>query len=156
MSERFDTLFSGLSEESALKILATPPESLDNPGLKYLAASRLGACDSDLSLQCLVDIVETKPNNLYDRIARRKAVDALGRRKRAESIPTLINALNDDDEPTVVNIADALSRIGNPLTDSQRLCLIDALQGPGNQKRAIIQACTRPVSYTHLTLPTKA
>ena len=55
MSERFDTLFAGMSEETAMETLLKPPAELKNPGLKYLAATRLGACQSPESLQsCLL------------------------------------------------------------------------------------------------------
>ena len=143
MSERFDTLFSGMSEESAMEILRTDPGDLDNPGVKYLAATRLGACTSEASLQRLLETAGDLSDNLYDRITRRKALDALGRRKSPRAIPVLLEALDSADEPMVVNAADALARIGCPLTDNQQDALIQALKGPDNQRRAVIQAFTR-------------
>lgn len=143
MSERFDTLFSGMSEESAMEILRTDPGDLDNPGAKYLAATRLGACTSEASLERLLETADNPSDNLYDRITRRKALDALGRRKNPRAIPVLINALDSEDEPMVVNAADALARIGSPLNANQQDELIKALQGPDNQRRAVIQAFTR-------------
>lgn len=143
MSERFDTLFSGMSEESAMEILRTAPGDLGNPGVKYLAATRLGACTSEVSLQRLLETAGIASDNLYDRITRRKALDALGRRKSPRAIPVLLEALGSADEPMVVNAADALARIGCPLTDHQQDALIQALKGPDNQRRAVIQAFTR-------------
>jgi len=143
MSERFDTLFSGMSEESALEILRTAAGDLDNPGVKYLAATRLGACSSEHSLQRLLETASNPSDELYDRITRRKALDALGRRKSPRAIPVLLEALDSADEPMVVNAADALARIGSPLNEDQQDALLQALKGPDNQRRAVIQAFTR-------------
>ncbi len=143
MSERFDTLFSGMSEENALNLIITDPSQLDNPGVKYLAASRLGACTSQQSLDRLIEVASKESDNLYDRITRRKALEALGRRKQKTAIPVLIEALLDEDEPTVVNAVDSIARIGATLTTTQQQQLLVALKGPDNQKRAVIQALTR-------------
>jgi len=143
MSERFDTLFSGMSEESAISTLLKDPGELDNPGLKYLAATRLGACTSSESLDLLLKAGANPSDNLYERITRRKALDALGRRKNPKALPVLLQALSADDEPTVVNAADAIARIGTPLGERDQARLIGALQGPDNQRRAVVQAFTR-------------
>lgn len=143
MSERFDTLFSGMSEETAMSTLLTPTEELSNPGLKYLAATRLGACSSAESLDLLLQASANPSEDLYERITRRKAIDALGRRKQPKALPVLLEALKAKDEPVVVNAADAIARIGTPLDREGQDCLIQALEGPDNQKRAVIQAFSR-------------
>ena len=143
MSERFDTLFAGMSEEIAIKTLGTDPSELSNPGLKYLAATRLGACTSLDSLEQLITAASKDSDNLYERITRRKALDALGRRKNPLALPTLLSALSLDDEPCVVNAADAIARIGSELDPSAQTLLLNALEGPDNQRRAVIQAFTR-------------
>ena len=74
MSERFDTLFAGMSEERAMETLLKPPAELKNPGLKYLAATRLGACQSPESLQRLLAAGANDSDDLYERITRRKAL----------------------------------------------------------------------------------
>lgn len=143
MSERFDTLFSGMSEESAIKILQTNTKELDNPGTKYLAATRLGACSSAQSFQLLIETASNTSEELYERITRRKALDALGRRKSPQAIPVLLEAMDSEDEPTVVNASDALARIGSQLSEAQQDRMLKALDGPDNQRRAVIQALTR-------------
>ena len=143
MSERFDTLFSGMSEEIAMSTLLKQPDELENPGWKYLAATRLGACSSAESLDLLLKAGANPSEDLYERITRRKALDALGRRKSPKAIPVLLDALTADDEPTVVNAADAIARIGTPLNTDEQDKLISALDGPDNQRRAVIQAFTR-------------
>ena len=143
MSERFDTVFESMSEASAIKYLNAKIIELDNPGLKYIAATRLGACTSTGSFNTLLEIARTPKENLYEKIARRKAIEALGRRKNKEAIPFLIEALKDNDELTVINAADSITRINTFLTDLQQQELLLALNGPDNQKRAVIQAFTR-------------
>ena len=143
MGERFDTLFSGMSEEVAMKTLLSDPADLKNPGEKYLAATRLGACSSAASLERLIEAGSIASDNLYERITRRKALEALGRRKSPTALPVLIEALQSEDEPTVVNAADAIARIGAPLEPVDITALIGALDGPDNQRRAVVQAFTR-------------
>ena len=60
-------------------------------------ATRLGACTSEASLERLLETADNPADNLYDRITRRKALDALGRRKNPRAIPVLINALDSED-----------------------------------------------------------
>ena len=142
MSERFDTLFSGMSEEIAMSTLLKQPDQLENPGWKYLAATRLGACSSAESLDLLLKAGANTSEDLYERITRRKALDALGD-ESPKAIPVLLDALTADDEPTVVNAADAIARIGTTLNTDEQDKLISALDGPDNQRRAVIQAFTR-------------
>ena len=143
MGERFDTLFSGMSEEVAMATLRSDPSELKNPGEKYLAATRLGACSSMESLERLIEAGHNSSDNLYERITRRKALEALGRRKSPKALPVLIHALHSDDEPAVVNAADAIARIGAPLERSDIAALLQALEGPDNQRRAVLQTFTR-------------
>lgn len=143
MADRFDSLFEGMSEDQAIENLSNAAVLLKNPGHKYLAATRLGACSSERSLQILLKVADTIEDNLYEIIARRKAIDALGRRKSSQAIPILFKAILDRDEPTVVNAADAITKISPLINDLQYEKLLVALNGPDNQKRAIIQLFTR-------------
>ena len=54
MPERFDNLVEGLSEERALSVILADPDSLERPVDKYMAATRLGASDSEESLNTLI------------------------------------------------------------------------------------------------------
>ena len=143
MSERFDILFERFSEESAIELLKTPPDKLSNPVDKYMAATRLAACNSDRSLQALIQATDLDPDNLFNRITRRKALEALGRRKNASALPFLFKALDVDDEPSVINAIDSIAQISAPLSDDQCKKLLGALEGSDTQKRCAIQAHTR-------------
>ena len=81
VSERFDILFEGMPEEKALLLLQTNPDDLPNPVDKYMAATKLAACQSERSLEGLIAAVQLNPEDLINRITRRKALKALGRRK---------------------------------------------------------------------------
>ncbi len=95
------------------------------------------------SLERLIEAGHNSSDNLYERITRRKALEALGRRKSPRALPVLIHALHSDDEPAVVNAADAIARIGAPLERSDIEALLQALDGPDNQRRAVLQTFTR-------------
>ena len=143
MSERFDVLFAGLPEEKAIELLKTNPEELKNPVEKYTAATRLAACQSDESLEALIEAISLEQENLFNRITRRKVLEALGRRRDPRALPGLFSALAFDDEPSVINAVDSISQIGFALEDEQRRTLLNALRGSDNQKRSVIQAHTR-------------
>ena len=143
MSERFDVLFAGLAEEKAIELLKTNPEELKNPVEKYTAATRLAACQSDESLEALIEAISLEQENLFNRITRRKVLEALGRRRDSRALPGLFSALRFDDEPSVINAVDSIAQIGSALNNEQRRALLNALKGSDNQKRSVIQAHTR-------------
>ena len=143
MPERFDILFEGLEEEKALKLLKVNPEELKNPVEKYTAATKLAACTSDRSLEVLIEATDLNSDNLFNRITRRKVLEALGRRRDARALPCLFKALNFDDETSVINAVNSIAQIGETLTTSQSALLSKALNGSDNQKRAVIQTHTK-------------
>ncbi|GCE64448.1 hypothetical protein OMCYN_00359 [cyanobiont of Ornithocercus magnificus] len=144
MAKRFDALFAGMSEQKALMLARSSAKELDNPGSKYIAVTRLGACESQESLDQLVSCINLDTSDLYERIVRRKAIEALGRRQDQGVVPHLIKVLNDNsDELAVINAVDAITQIGSDLNSSQICLLGRALTGSDNQKRAVIQAHTR-------------
>lgn len=143
MAERFDNLVEGLSEKQAIAVILADPETLDRPVDKYMAATRLGASDTEESLDILIKASELSPEHLFDRITRRKAIEALGRRKSPKALPSLFRALSCTDEAAVINAVDAITKIGEPLTETDHNVLLRALEGEDIQKRAVIQAFCR-------------
>ena len=143
MAERFDNLVEGLSEEQAIAVILADPDTLDRPVDKYMAATRLGASDTEESLEILIKASELSPEHLFDRITRRKAIEALGRRKSPKALPSLFRALSCTDEAAVINAVDAITKIGEPLTETDHNVLLRALEGEDIQKRAVIQAFCR-------------
>ena len=126
-SQRFDGLFAGMSESNAVELLNQPSGELDNPGVKYIAATRLGACTSQESLEALISASSGEREDIFDRITRRKAIEALGRRKNPSTLTVIQQALSSDDDPTVVNAVDALITIGLPLTTDIKTTLLNLL-----------------------------
>ena len=80
-----------MGEEEAINLLESPSGSLKNPGIKYIAATRLGACVSEDSMNALVKASLGDRENIFDKITRRKAIEALGRRKNPQFCPSYLN-----------------------------------------------------------------
>ena len=147
MAERFDSLFSGLDETEAIRLLQTPAEQLPNPGIQYVAATRLGAAASESSLVALLEAATRPAGQLNERLTRRKALEALGRRPDPRSLEALLGGLGCGDPAAVVNAANSLGRLldTETVTADKRLghALLAALDGPATQQRAVFQCLTR-------------
>jgi bilin biosynthesis protein len=102
-SQRFDALFSWMDEQQAIELLLQDVSTLENPGVKYIAATRLGACSSRDSLDVLVVAATGDRDNIFDAITRRKSIEALGRRRDLSTLPTIYDAMRSRDEQTIVN-----------------------------------------------------
>lgn len=143
MAERFDTLVQGLSEEFALSILLEKTSLVDRPSDRYFAATRLGISDTDASLNALIEATQLDTVELYDRITRRKAIEALGRRKSLKAIPALYDVLKCSDSEAVINSLYSIIRISQKPTVDEQQQILDVIEGEVTQTRAVIQAHTR-------------
>ena len=147
MAERFDSLFAWLDEQEAIQVLHSTTANLPNPALQYVAATRLGAASSPESLDALLAASAWRGHGINERLTRRKALEALGRRPDPRSLVRVLEALDSSDAGAVISAANSLSRLWaagqtmdpNQLTDA----LAGALHGPGTQQRAVIQCLTR-------------
>ena len=143
-SQRFDNLFSWMGEQQAIELLSQNVNTLDNPGIKYIAATRLGACSSRDSLDALVLAATGDRDNIFDSITRRKSIEALGRRRDVSTLPTIYEAMHSSDEQTIVNSVDTLINFGIPLDAEFKLSLLKLIQnGSDVLKRVAIQCFTR-------------
>ncbi len=147
MAERFDSLFGWLDEQEAIQVLHSATASLPNPGLQYVAATRLGAANSPESLKALLAAAAWRGHGVNERLTRRKALEALGRRPDPRSLARVLEALKSSDAGAVVSAANSLSRLwdaGQTMDPDQLTdALTGALHGPGTQQRAVIQCLTR-------------
>ena len=144
MAERFDVLVQGISKSDALDLLFAKTDSVERPADRYFAATRLGLCDCDETLDALIRATtDLKVDELFDRITRRKAVEALGRRKDAKAIPALVDVLRCTDTEAVINSLSALIRIGWSPNEDEEGHLLNLLDGEVTQSRAVIQLFTR-------------
>jgi hypothetical protein len=82
--------------------------TLENPGVKFIAVTRLGACSSRDSLDALVFAATGDRENIFDSITRCKSIEALGRRRDLSTLSTIYDAMCRSDEQTIVNAIDAL------------------------------------------------
>ena len=143
-SQRFDTLFSWMDEQQAIGLLSQNINTLDNPGIKYIAATRLGACSSRDSLDALVLAATGDRENIFDSITRRKSIEALGRRRDLTTLPTIYDAMSSSDEQTIVNAVDTLINFGVPLDSQFKSSLLKIIQdGSDVLKRVAIQCFSR-------------
>ena len=143
-SQRFDTLFSWMDERQAIELLSQNISDLDNPGIKYIAATRLGACSSRDSLDALVLAATGDRENIFESITRRKSIEALGRRRDLSTLPTIYDAMSSSDEQTIVNAVDTLINFGVPLDSQFKSSLLKIIQdGTDVLKRVAIQCFSR-------------
>ncbi len=144
MAERFDVLVQGISKSDALQLLFAKTDSVERPSDRYFAATRLGLCDCDETLDALIRATrDLTVEELFDRITRRKAVEALGRRKDVRAIPALVEVLKCTDTEAVINSLSALGRIGWSPVEADEQHLLNLLDGEVTQARAVIQLFTR-------------
>ncbi len=144
MAERFDVLVQGISKSDALQLLFAKTDSVERPADRYFAATRLGLCDCEETLDALIRATsDLTVDELFDRITRRKAVEALGRRKDVRAIPALVEVLKCTDTEAVINALSALCRIGWSPSEDDEKHLLNLLDGEVTQARAVIQLFTR-------------
>ncbi|MCG8364790.1 MAG: HEAT repeat domain-containing protein [Pseudanabaenales cyanobacterium] len=135
------SIFS-LTEDQAIALLETPPEQLDAPEDRYIAASQLVNYPGDRAINALIAAIQTPSVDLNSRIVRRKAVETLGYLKAATALPILQLCLQDDDGYTVQNAIWSLGEIG--VQDDLILAEItQLLTRPGQNYRLIIQTLAK-------------
>ena len=141
MDKRFSKLFS-LSEDRAIALLQTPLDQLDDPSDRYVAACHLIHYPTQRSIDALVAAVENDEDDLYNRIARRKSLESLGRLKAATALPTISACLSDSDIYTVENAVWAIGEIG---TDDEKILeeITQLLGKPNQSYRVIIQVLAK-------------
>jgi len=145
MAERFDVLVLGISEDDALSLLFAKTADVPRPSDRYFAATRLGLCGCDKTLDALIRATyDLTTDELFDRITRRKAIEALGRRKDIRAVPALVDVLACSDTEAVINAISALTRIGWSPAPAEHDRLLHLLESEDvTLSRAVIQAFTR-------------
>lgn len=138
MDRRFFNMFPGLTEEKAIAILRTPFSQLEDPSELYIAASHLINFPSEASIDALIDTVRDRNPEQAHHIARRKAIESLGRLNAKKAIPVIRECLQDSDRYIVENAVWAIGEIG---TDDNEIKeeIAQLLNKPEQSYRAIIQ-----------------
>ncbi len=141
MDKRFFNLFN-LSEDQAIAILQTPFDQIEDETDRYIAASHLVNFNSERSINALIEAVENDDSHLYNRIARRKAIETLGRLNASTALPVIRRCLKDEDCYTVENAVWAIGEIG---TDEVAILeeIAQILDRPQQSYRVIIQTLAK-------------
>ena len=141
MDKRFFNIFN-LTEDQAIAILKKPLEELEDRSERYVAVSHLINFPTERSIQALIDTIEDRNPQMYHRIARRKAVESLGRLKASVALPVITSCLQDDDPYTVENAVWAIGEIG---TDDESILenMAQLLTKPEQNYRVIIQTLAK-------------
>lgn len=111
MDNRFSNIFN-LTEDQAIALLKKPLNTEDGTSERYVGAAHLINFPTPRSIQALVEAIEDRDPALENRIARRKAVESLGRLKAGTTLPTITSCLDDADVLTVENAVWAIGEIG--------------------------------------------
>lgn len=138
MDKRFFNIFPGLTEDKAIAILKTPLEELEDKSERYIAASHLVNFPSEAAINALIATIEDRNPVLEHKIARRKAIETLGRLEAKVALPTIYSCLKDEDPYTVENAVWAISEIG---TKDEAILeeIAQLLDKPEQSYRLIIQ-----------------
>ncbi len=136
MDNRFSNIFN-LTEDQAIALLKKPLNTEDGTSERYVGAAHLINFPSERSIQALIEAVEDRNPALENRIARRKAVESLGRLKAVRALPTLQSCLADEDVLTVENAVWSIGEIGIK-DDSLLEAIADLLTQPNQTYRVII------------------
>ena len=141
MDKRFFNIFN-LTEDQAIAILKKPLDELEDKSERYVAVSHLINFPTERSIQALIDTIEDHNPEMYHRIARRKAVESLGRLKASVALPVITDCLQDDDPYTVENAVWAIGEIG---TDDESILenMAQLLTKPAQNYRVIIQTLAK-------------
>ncbi|NJK39712.1 MAG: HEAT repeat domain-containing protein [Oscillatoriales cyanobacterium RM2_1_1] len=148
MDRRFFNLFN-LTEAQAIQLLKTPLDQLDDPSERYVAAAQLAYFSTESSVKALIEATEIPGSELYHRIARRKAIESLGKLKAPQALRAIRACLSDQDCYTVENAVWAIGEIGSQ--DQDILAEITALlHKPDQSYRVIIQTLSKLNYYPSL------
>ena len=139
MAGALDNIHPGLSQEEAIRLLLQPVDALESQSDPYMAAAHLINFPGQQTEEALIALVRDPEQAQPRRLARRKAVEVLGRLGCQTALPVIAACLSSDDPYLVENSAVALQQLN--CTDSgvhQQLSqlLADALQN----RRVLIQS----------------
>ncbi len=136
MDNRFSNIFN-LTEDQAIALLKKPLNTEDGTSERYVGAAHLINFPTQRSINALIEAIGDRDPALENRIARRKAVESLGRLKAVQAMPILKSCLADEDPLAVENAVWAIGEIG---TEDQSILeeITSLLTLPNQTYRVII------------------
>ena len=148
-SNSYDNIHPGLSHHGALAILEQSLDSLDSASDYYMAVAHLVNFPGNKTEEALLRLIETSSSEQAVNLARRKAVEVLGRLGVQRAIPSIGRCLRSNDHYLVENAAWALLQLNcQDVELHQAMCLL--LNDPAQSRRVLIQALAGLEVYTAL------
>lgn len=148
-----DLFFRGLDEGMAIDLLEKEFGEIADREDRFIAAERLKFFPSERSARALMQFVDRFDSSrveeycMEDRIARRKAVESLGRHKGAfiadEVKEFLGRYFQDGDAHVVENAVWALGEIGGELSETILEKVVTVLDQERVEKRVVVQTLLR-------------
>jgi bilin biosynthesis protein len=136
---RFDNIHLGLSHEEALRILTLPEDELESASDYYMAASHLINFPGSATENALITLVAGSSEQQAKKLARRKAVEVLGRLKVEASVAVIGTCLSSDDPYLVENAAWSLEQLNCQDHDLHQQ-MVSLLEDPEQNRRVLIQS----------------
>ena len=138
-SNSYDNIHPGLSHHGALAILEQSLESLDSASDYYMAVAHLVNFPGNKTEEALLRLIENSSSEQAVNLARRKAVEVLGRLGVQRAIPSIGRCLRSNDHYLVENAAWALLQLNcQDVELHQEMCLL--LNDPTQSRRVLIHA----------------
>ena len=148
-SNSYDNIHPGLSHHGALAILEQSLDSLDSASDYYMAVAHLVNFPGNKTEEALLRLIETSSSEQAVNLARRKAVEVLGRLGVQRAIPSIGRCLRSNDHYLVENAAWALLQLNcQDVELHQEMCLL--LNDPAQSRRVLIQALSGLEVHTAL------
>ncbi len=145
----FDNL-PPLTKSDALRILNTPVKELALSSDYYKAVFHLAKFQCPESEEALINLVKSHSKEPEILLAKRKAIEVLGRMKSKKAIPYIGKNLQSDDPYIVENSALALQEIGCKNIKFQNI-IGSLLDNPNHNRRALIQSLAKMGAITELS-----
>ena len=143
MSGIYDKIHQGLGKDEAINILKTPSNQLSSQSDAYMAAAHLINFPGEDTKQALLDLIRSEENSQARNIAKRKAVEVIGRLGYRDLIDDIGKCLISQDAYLVENAAIALGDLG--CTNEAWIDIIIGMieNGERSNTRALIQTLSR-------------
>jgi len=139
MSGAFDNIHPGLTQPDAIRMLLTPIDQLESQSDPYMAAAHLLNFPGQSTEQALLALVDDQDQSQPRRLARRKAVEVLGRLHCQDAMPAIGRCLTSDDPYLVENSAWALAELDCQVDDLHEI-MISLLCRCDQNQRILIQS----------------
>ncbi|MAF40909.1 MAG: bilin biosynthesis protein CpeY [Cyanobium sp. ARS6] len=151
MTGRFDNIHPELTCKQARKILLQSIDDLDSQSDYYMAASHLINCPGPETERSLADFLGCSQNEQAVKIAKRKAVEVLGRLGVTSLISNIGQCLWSDDQYLVENTVYALKQL-----NCRELSLVQKMQSllkeNADNQRVLIQCLSSLSARESLSL----